>query len=190
MCNTDVHERLRQARERHGLTLQTIARQSGVREQNLAVIDRGAFDELPTGLFGRNAVRNYATAVGLPAEDILAEVAHFLREPEDPLEGLARVRGISRRPDRKATERTERVAAVTVPATGDAWRVRIAGAIDGALLAGVNLVLLVLTALAAGVPIVEVARVGAPALFLLFVLIFILCSWCSAAYATPRSVRA
>jgi hypothetical protein len=58
--------------------------------------------------------------------------------------------------------------------TGDAWRVRIAGAIDGALLAGVNLVLLVLTALAAGVPIAEAARVGAPALFLLFVLIFIL----------------
>jgi hypothetical protein len=52
--------------------------------------------------------------------------------------------------------------------------VRLAGAIDGALLAGVNLVLLVLTALAAGVPMAEAARVGAPAFLLLFALIFLL----------------
>ena len=56
MC-TQLHERLKLARERRRLSLATIARQWGVREQNLELIERNRFEELPTGLYGRNAVR-------------------------------------------------------------------------------------------------------------------------------------
>jgi len=60
MC-TQLHERLKQARERRRISLATIARQWGVREQNLELIERDRFEDLPTGLYGRTAVRAYAT---------------------------------------------------------------------------------------------------------------------------------
>ena len=65
MC-TQLHERLRLARERRGMSLATIARQWGVREQNLVLIEQDRFEELPTGLYGRTAVRAYATRRGAP----------------------------------------------------------------------------------------------------------------------------
>jgi transcriptional regulator with XRE-family HTH domain len=166
---TQLHVRLKLARERQGLTLQTIAQRSGVREQNLWLIERGAFDELPTGLFGRHAVRNYAQAVGMSPDEALAEVAHLLREPEDPMDGLARVRGFARRKERKASEPIP-VAEVTPTPAGD-WRVRAAGAIDAAILAGIDLILLALTSLAGGVSTAEVMRTGSPAIVLLIILI-------------------
>ncbi len=103
MC-TQLHERLRVARERRGMSLATIARQWGVREQNLVLIEQDRFEELPTGLYGRTAVRAYATAVGFPADEVLAEVIDRLRTPEDPLDGLARVRGLARQPERTFKE--------------------------------------------------------------------------------------
>ena len=99
MC-TELHIRLRLARERRGLSLATIARQWGVREYNLELIERNRFEDLPTGLYGRTAVRSYAMAVGVPADEALAEVGDRLRTPEDPLDGLARVRGLTRQPER------------------------------------------------------------------------------------------
>jgi transcriptional regulator with XRE-family HTH domain len=166
---TQLHVRLKMARERRGLTLQTIAKQSGVREQNLWLIDRGKFDELPTGLFGRHAVRNYAQAVGMSPDEALAEVAHLLREPEDPMDGLARVRGFARRKERKAPEPV--AAAEAAPSAVGDWRLRAAGAIDAAILVGIDLILVALTAVAGGVSTAEVMRTGAPAIGLLFVLI-------------------
>ena len=83
MC-TQLHERLKQARERRRISLASIARQWGVREQNLELIERDRFEDLPTGLYGRAAVRAYATAVGLPADEVLREVADRLRSPRTP----------------------------------------------------------------------------------------------------------
>ena len=103
MC-TQLHERLKQARERRRISLASIARQWGIREQNLELIERDRFEDLPTGLYGRAAVRAYATAVGLPADEVLKEVADRLRSPEDPLDGMARVRGLTRQPERTLKE--------------------------------------------------------------------------------------
>ena len=83
MC-TQLHERLKQARERRKISLATIARQWGVREHNLELIERDRFEDLPTGLYGRTAVRAYATAVGLPADQVLGEIADRLRSPRIP----------------------------------------------------------------------------------------------------------
>jgi transcriptional regulator with XRE-family HTH domain len=163
-----LHERLRQAREQRGLTLAAIARDCGVRESNLVLIEQNAFERLPTGLYGRTAVRSYAVAVGVCPDDALAEVADRLREPEDPIEGLARVRGIPHTP-RRATEiapRVSRPALSNLP-----WRPQVAAIIDIAILLGIDLVLLQLTALVAGVGAGEVLRAAAPSMVLLFGLI-------------------
>jgi transcriptional regulator with XRE-family HTH domain len=168
MCS-ELHERLRAARERKGLSLARIASERGVREQNLELIERNAFEDLPSGLYGRNAVRSYAAAVGLSPEDALADVAHRLREPEDPIDGLARVRGI----DRPRPRRTVEVApSVARPARLPlAWRPQAAALIDSAILIAIDLALIEITALVAGVRMGDILRIALPAMLMLCTLI-------------------
>ena len=168
MC-TQLHERLKQARERRRISLASIARQWGIREQNLELIERDRFEDLPTGLYGRAAVRAYATAVGLPADEVLKEVADRLRSPEDPLDGMARVRGLTRQPERTLKE------ILHMPATdiklSTTTRAQVANVIDALFLLVVDFLLLELTALVAGVRSTEVLRAAAPAMIALFALI-------------------
>ena len=166
---TPLHERLRLARERRGLSRATIARQWGVREQNLELIDAGRFEELPTGLYGRTSVRSYALAVGLPADEVLAEVVDRLRVPEDPLDGLARVRGLTRQPERSIRE-ILRVPAPEISLSSSS-RAHVANVIDALVLLGVDFVLLQLTAFVAGVGATDVLRAAAPSMIGLFALI-------------------
>jgi Helix-turn-helix domain len=161
MCRP-LHERLRTARERRGLSLATIAKQWGIREQNLRLIDHDAFESLPTGLYGRTAVRSYAAAVGVPPDEALAEVVDRLRSPEDPMEGIARVRGLTCVTRPGATSRTWMSAASIT-----AWRQFAAAAIDGALLVGIDLLLLALTARVARVSATDVLRLGTPSMIVL-----------------------
>jgi transcriptional regulator with XRE-family HTH domain len=174
MC-TQLHERLRLAREQRGLSLTAIAHDKGVREQNLILIERDAFEELPTGLYGRHAIRSYAVAVGLSPDDALAEVQSRLRELEDPMDGLARVRGIDRPPPRRvvdaAVDGEHRRGSSRSVTVAPAWRPQVAALIDGAILTGIDLALLQLTALVAGVRTVELIRFALPSMVLLFVLI-------------------
>jgi transcriptional regulator with XRE-family HTH domain len=168
MC-TQLHERLRLARERRGLSLATIARRSGVREQSLELIERDRFEELPTGLYGRSAVRSYATAVGIPADEALAEVVDRLRSLEDPLDGLARVRGLTRQPER--TIRNILHVPGREVTLSSSSRAHVANMLDGIVLLGLDSLLLVLTAMVAGVRATEVLRVAAPSMIALFALI-------------------
>ena len=171
MC-TQLHERLRLARERRRISLASIAKEWGVREQNLELIERNRFEELPTGLYGRTAVRAYATAVGIPAGEALAEVAERLRTPEDPLDGLARVRGLTRHPERTINEILHVPSReVTLSSIGPGGRAHVANVIDGLVLLGLDFLLLELTAIVAGVRATEVMRIAAPAMLALFVLI-------------------
>jgi hypothetical protein len=168
MC-TPLHQRLRLARERRGLSLTTIARQWGVREQNLMLIERDRFEDLPSGLYGRSAVRSYAAAVGLPREAALAEVIERLPVPEDPLDGLARVRGIVRQPERSLREILHvRKPEVTLSTSA---RAHVANAIDGLVLLALDFLLLELTAAVAGVGATDVLRAGASAMLALFALV-------------------
>ncbi len=168
MC-TELHIRLRLARERRGLSLATIARQWGVREYNLELIESNRFEDLPTGLYGRTAVRSYATAVGVPADEALAEVCDRLRTPEDPLDGLARVRGLTRQPERTIKDILHvQGREMTLSTTA---RAHVANVLDALVLLGLDFLLLELTAVVAGVRATEVLRVAAPSMIALFVLI-------------------
>ena len=169
MICTGLHEQLRLARERRGLSLATIARQWGVRETNLELIEQDRFEDLPTGLYGRAAVRAYAAAVGLPADEVLAEVMPRLRTPEDPMDGLARVRGLERQPRRTFSE-ILRVPTPDVRLSSTA-RAHVANVLDGLVLLMLDFVLLELTAAVAGVRATEILRVAAPSMLALFLLI-------------------
>jgi hypothetical protein len=167
MC-TQLHERLRLARQKRGISLATIARQWGVREQNLVLIEQNAFEELPTGLYGRTAVRSYASAVGLSPDEALAEVSGRLRAPEDPLDGLARVRGLQRQQAGRASEMTSTIARWTMDLS---WRPQAAAILDGAVLIALDAILLMLTAKVAGAHPSDVLRVAAPWMLVIFALI-------------------
>ena len=72
----DFGQRLRDERERRGLTLRAIAESTKIPLSLLAGLERGDIEGWPTGLFGRAHFRAYATAVGLSAEPLMVE---FLR---------------------------------------------------------------------------------------------------------------
>jgi hypothetical protein len=169
MICTGLHEQLRLARERRGLSLSTIAHQWGVRETNLELIEHDRFEDLPTGLYGRAAVRAYATAVGLPGDEVLAEVHGRLRTPEDPIEGLARVRGMER-PQQRTFRDVLHVPAPKVQLSTSA-RGYVANVIDGLVLLALDVLLLELTAAVAGVGAPDILRVAAPYMLALFVLV-------------------
>jgi transcriptional regulator with XRE-family HTH domain len=157
-------QQLRNIRETKGLTLAGLQDKIGVREQVLAAIERGAFRELPSGLYGRHAVRAYAGALGINPDALIEEVGPLLPAGEDPLDGLARVRGFARRrdvPDVRLKPDTTQVR--LKPDTTRAMQIRVAAAsaIDGAILAIFSIVLFQLTALSAGLPVAEAtARAG------------------------------
>ncbi len=169
MVCSDLHLRLKLARERRGLTLTTIARDCGVREHNLALIERNAFEDLPTGLYGRAAVRAYASAVGLDPDAAVADVADRLRTPEDPIDGLARVRGIDRPRPRRTVDVAPGVSRpVRLPVS---WRTPAAAVIDSSLLIGIDAILLTLTALVAGVRPSDILHAALPSMIVVFGLI-------------------
>jgi Helix-turn-helix domain len=151
------------------MSLATIARKYGLREQSLDLMERDRFEELPTGLYGRSAVRSYAKAVGIPVDEALAAVADRLRPLEDPLDGLARVHGLTRRPER-AIRRTLDVPGPEVTLSSSS-RAHVANVLDGLVLLGLDILLLEVTALAAGVRAIEVLRAAAPSMVTLFVLV-------------------
>jgi transcriptional regulator with XRE-family HTH domain len=183
-------------REQKGWTLEQLAKRTGVRLRLLEAVEQGRFTDLPTGLYGRAAVRAYATAVGLRADDVLEEIAELLPAPEDPIDGLARVRGIAR-PTRARAAQPETATVAAKPAdlcftyrpsapaaapvraaeperASDihaALRMLAATGIDAALLCGIGLVLVFLTAAACRTSVAIAARTAAPAVAMLFALI-------------------
>ena len=166
-----INERLRLAREAKGISLPSLESKVGVRQAVLASIESGAFDQLPAGLYGRHAVRAYATAVGIDADAVLAEIGGLLPRLEDPLDGLARVRGYARRPRETITADGRNQPAPFVSQepepervrAGLDWRPCAASAIDGAVLVGVLVALVQLTAVAAGTPVTDLIAVAFPA---------------------------
>jgi transcriptional regulator with XRE-family HTH domain len=97
-----ILERLRQAREARGFDLEALAHRTRLRIHLLEAVERGQFDALPRGVYARAVVRAYAEAVGIDPHRVLTEVAALLPEPEDPIDGLARVRGFERSPQPEA----------------------------------------------------------------------------------------
>src|ERR1700730_14310799 len=61
-------ERLRDARERRGISLRQIANATKISVSVLEALERNDISKLPGGVFGRAFVRSYAIEVGLDPE--------------------------------------------------------------------------------------------------------------------------
>jgi transcriptional regulator with XRE-family HTH domain len=185
-----TYERLRIARESKGWSIEDLAQRTGIRPRTIELIDRGAFAELPAGLYCRSSVRSYASAVGLDPREIVESILPLLPVPEDPLDGLARLRGHARRAEGKPQEspataapiRQEPAAPVAVASTTAAprlssgssrqvWRPLAASAIDGVVLAAMAVALVWLTALACGTDVASALLLAGPGIAVVFSLI-------------------
>jgi cytoskeletal protein RodZ len=77
-----VGEQLRGARERKGVDLHRVERDTKIRIKYLEALESGDFGDLPGEVYTRGFLRNYATYLGLDADDIVAEWRHEAGEPE------------------------------------------------------------------------------------------------------------
>src|ERR1041384_4666571 len=66
-------DKLREARERRGLSLRQIANATKISMITLEALERNDITRLPGGIFGRGVVRSYALEVGLDPESTIDE---------------------------------------------------------------------------------------------------------------------
>ena len=64
----DFGRKLREARERRGLSLRQIASATKISMLTLEALEKNDIARLPGGIFSRGVVRSYAVEVGLDAE--------------------------------------------------------------------------------------------------------------------------
>jgi cytoskeletal protein RodZ len=81
----DFGGKLRQARERRGISLRQIAASTKISGAALEALERNDITKLPGGIFSRAFVRSYAVAVGLDPEETVREfLARFNQEGAPP----------------------------------------------------------------------------------------------------------
>ena len=166
MGDESIHERLRLARMARGLTIESMAKRSGVRSEWLRAIDAGRFSDLPAGIYARSAMRAYATALNLNVNEILRLSAALLPSVEDPIDAMRRLNGITvHAPCEQPVEKPS----ATVPD----WRVIVAAAIDAAAMA-FALILLVTCTVGAGLPMSMLDRAAAGPLFSVMLVVAVL----------------
>jgi len=86
--------RLRTQRERRGVTLESIVDSTKIKRSLLVALERGDASQWPRGLYRRAYIRNYAAAIGVPAEPLVAEFVGLFPEDgapvsEDAVESVA-----------------------------------------------------------------------------------------------------
>jgi len=85
----DVGLELRQARERHGISLQQLSNTTKISPRVLQAIDAGDEDRLPARVFTRAFVKTYALEVGLDPEDTMRRYLAQFEKPAPPDAGAA-----------------------------------------------------------------------------------------------------
>jgi cytoskeletal protein RodZ len=78
----DVSSRLREARERAGLSIEDISGRTKIKVAQLQAIERGEFERLPGPFFTRAFLKNYAREVRLSPDEIAREYDAALSVPE------------------------------------------------------------------------------------------------------------
>ncbi len=96
---------LRQARLERGLSLEDAQRATKIRTRYLEAMENGDFEALPGEVYAKGFLRNYASFLGLPGDDLVArykdEMARREREAERArMEALASRRAAGRRESR------------------------------------------------------------------------------------------
>jgi hypothetical protein len=153
-----------------------LAQQSGLRVEWIQAMEEGRFNDLPTGIYGRSAVRRHSESLGLNPDEVLAFCAPLLRVVEDPISALGRLRGLpaprrtsSEPPAVRVTDpssRPEKRQPKPSPSERPSWRLLVAAALDALVIVGL-LMLVVTCTVAAGVPMSGLGPTAAPAFALL-----------------------
>jgi cytoskeletal protein RodZ len=121
----DFGGKLRQARERRGISLRQIAAITKISAAALEGLERNDISKLPGGIFSRAFVRSYAAEIGLDPEETVREfLARFSQEPPVTPETLA-----AAVPERERSFRQQqRKAARTLTIAGVAFVLLAVGA--------------------------------------------------------------
>lgn len=86
----DFGGKLRQARERRGISLRQIAASTKISAAALEALERNDISKLPGGIFSRAFVRSYAVEVGLDPDETVEEfLARFNQEAPPTAESVA-----------------------------------------------------------------------------------------------------
>jgi cytoskeletal protein RodZ len=105
----DFGRRLRDARERRGISLRQIADATKIGVASLEALERNDFSRLPGGIFSRAFVRSYAVHVGLDPDDTIQQFLDSLpRAANDARSALLAPE------DHEAIESDRRIAATFV----------------------------------------------------------------------------
>ena len=113
-------ERLRRARERRQISLESIAGTTKIAVSLFAGLEKGDCSKWPGGVYNRAFVRSYAAAIGLDPDETAAEFADYYPEapaaepnaaaaPASPLIG-APATGLRLQMEPDPTERNRRIA--------------------------------------------------------------------------------
>ncbi len=103
---TSFGDKLRQAREKKGISLDDIAQITKIGTRQLAAIEAEDFDKLPGGIFNKGFVRSYARCVGLNEDETVAQYLEAIQE--SPAAFKADVGVTEFPPDREPVERANR----------------------------------------------------------------------------------
>jgi cytoskeletal protein RodZ len=86
----DFGGKLRQARERRGISLRQVASSTKIAAAALDALEKNDISKLPGGIFSRAFVRSYAVEVGLDPDDTVREfLERFNQEPPPSAEAMA-----------------------------------------------------------------------------------------------------
>jgi hypothetical protein len=162
MSGLSVHERLRQSRIARGETLAIVAERAGVREGLLQTIEEGRFADLPRGIYGRSAIKSFAAALGLDSAQVLKECDAFLPPIDDPIDALARLRGVRTAAKSAAPPGPAPVEPAHWGESAAVWRPLAAAAIDGGIIMAMLLFLVAATMTFCSAPL-SAFRGAAPA---------------------------
>ena len=89
----DLGKKLREARERRGLSLRHIANSTKIAVSILDALERNDISRLPGGIFGRSFVRSFATEVGLGSSGSMTRILCVMASPSC-WRSLAQERGV------------------------------------------------------------------------------------------------
>ena len=79
----DFGSKLRQQRERRQISLTSVAEATKINKSLLASLESGDASHWPRGIYRRAFLREYAAAIGLPSEPIIAEFRELFPETGD-----------------------------------------------------------------------------------------------------------
>jgi transcriptional regulator with XRE-family HTH domain len=75
--------RLRQQREKRGIAIQALAKQTRIKEALLEALERDDLSQWPSGFYRRAFFRAYASAIGLNADETFCEFQRLYPEPPE-----------------------------------------------------------------------------------------------------------